>query len=87
MNTFNQQGCIEELKVKVKTLIVIYILFFLFIKESWNNISHLSHKYSKTAFSNDNKVWFFFFKISEGPCDTEDWSNNAENTALRHRNI
>ncbi len=24
--------------------------------------------------------------ISEGPCDTEDWSNDAENTALHHRN-
>ncbi len=22
--------------------------------------------------------------ISEGSCDTEDWSNNAENTALHH---
>ncbi len=24
--------------------------------------------------------------ISEGPCDTEDWSDDAENSALRHRN-
>ncbi len=24
--------------------------------------------------------------ISEGSCDTEDWSNDAENTALHHRN-
>ncbi len=24
--------------------------------------------------------------ISEGSCDTEDWSNDAENTVLRHRN-
>ncbi len=24
--------------------------------------------------------------ISEGSCDTEDWSNYAENSALRHRN-
>jgi len=24
--------------------------------------------------------------ISEGSCDTEDWSNNSENSALRHRN-
>ncbi len=24
--------------------------------------------------------------ISEGSCDTEDWSNDAENTALNHRN-
>ncbi len=24
--------------------------------------------------------------ISEGSCDTEDWSNNAENPVLHHRN-
>ncbi len=24
--------------------------------------------------------------ISEGSCDTEDWSNNAKNSALLHRN-
>ncbi len=24
--------------------------------------------------------------ISEGSCDTEDWSNDAENPALHHRN-
>ncbi len=24
--------------------------------------------------------------ISEGSCDTEDWSNDAENSALRYRN-
>ncbi len=24
--------------------------------------------------------------ISEGSCDTEDWSNDAENTALHHSN-
>ncbi len=24
--------------------------------------------------------------ISEGSCDTEDWNNDAENSALHHRN-
>ncbi len=24
--------------------------------------------------------------ISDGSCDTEDWSNDAENSAFRHRN-
>jgi len=24
--------------------------------------------------------------ISEGSCDTEDWSNDAENSAVYHRN-
>ncbi len=27
-----------------------------------------------------------FRMISEGSCGTEDWSNDAENTALLHRN-
>ncbi len=42
-------------------------------------------------------IFFFFFfffctanqhirMISEGSCDTEDWSNDAENSALHHRN-
>jgi len=25
--------------------------------------------------------------VSEGSCDTEDWSNDAENSALHHMNI
>ncbi len=25
--------------------------------------------------------------ISEGSCDTEDWSSDAENSALHHRSI
>jgi len=25
-------------------------------------------------------------RISEGSCDPEDWSNDAENSALHHRN-
>ncbi len=28
----------------------------------------------------------FIRMISEGSCDTEDWSNDAENSALNHRN-
>ncbi len=39
-------------------------------------------------------LWFVLFKIyilcynpvTEGSRDTEDWSNDAENSALRHRN-
>ncbi len=46
---------------------------------------------STTVFNNDNNKMFFKQKnqhirmISEGSCDTEDWSNDAENTALQHR--
>ncbi len=35
----------------------------------------------------DNKKKCFLSRmISEWSCDTEDWSNDAENTALHHRN-
>ncbi len=38
----------------------------------------------------DNKVsWAakqHIIIISEGSCDTEDWSNDAENTTVHHRN-
>ncbi len=35
-----------------------------------------------------NKIMFLerIRMIPEGSCDTEDWSNDAENTALHHRN-
>ncbi len=35
-----------------------------------------------------NKIMFLehIRMISEGSCDTEDWSNDAENSALHHRN-
>ncbi len=28
----------------------------------------------------------FIRMVSEGSCDTEDWSNDAENSAFRHKN-
>ncbi len=31
-------------------------------------------------------IKYLILKFSEGLCDTEDWSNNAENSALHHRN-
>jgi len=53
------------------------------------NVVHLSIK--NTEF---NVLWFQqntgnnnkCFLISEGSCDTEDWSNDADNSALHHRN-
>ncbi len=67
------------------------ILNFLFIKESWNIIHiTISTKIwsSTTVFNIDNNqkcflssksVYYYDFWRS---CDTEDWSNDAENTAL-----
>ncbi len=31
-------------------------------------------------------ILYSILSISEGSCDTEDWSNDAENSALHHRN-
>ncbi len=54
------------------------------------------HKYisSTAAFNIDNNKknvsWAanqHIRMISEGSCNTEDWSNDAENSALNHRNI
>jgi len=36
---------------------------------------------STTVFSIDNNKCFLSRMISEGSCDTEDWSNDAENLA------
>ncbi len=56
---------------------------FLFIKESWKN------KYSTVLnIENNNNInvsWKanqHIRMISDGPCDTEDWSNDAENSTL-----
>ncbi len=41
-----------------------------------------------TIFNVDNnqKCFLHIRMISEGSCDTEDWSNDVENSALHHRN-
>ncbi len=52
---------------------------------------HGFYKNSKQHNSDNNQKCFLSSKsayrmISEGSCDTEDWSNDAENSAFRHRN-
>ncbi len=49
-----------------------------------NKICHVSTKIwsSTTVFNTDNNQKCFLSMISEGSCDTEDWSNDAENSAL-----
>ncbi len=53
-------------------------------KESWGkNISGFHKKIlSRTSVFKDQHIRM----ISEGSRDTEDWSNDAENSALHHRN-
>ncbi len=55
------------------------------------NIKYSNIKYSQnvSALITRNVYWTanqHIRMISEGSCDTEDWSNNAENSALHHMN-
>ncbi len=38
------------------------------------------------CFQHNNDKKCFFEQISEGSCDTEDWSNDAKNSVCHHRN-
>ncbi len=65
---------------------MLFFLTFLFIKESWKSISF--HKnYAAELFSTlviiINIYWAANQHITDfwRSCDTEDWSNDAENTA------
>ncbi len=56
------------------------LFFFTFFSElnaSQFSINWLAQLFQESAYKND---------FSEGSCDTEDWSNDAENSALCHRN-
>ncbi len=64
------------------------LLNFLFIKESWKKVSPFPQKYY-TVFNISNVCWppnQHIRLISEGSDGTEDWSNDAENSASYHRN-
>ncbi len=78
INTFIQQGCIKNADS----------LNFLFFKKSWKSVS-----VSTNILSQQFSTWIIFRNaswaanqhirmISEGSWDTEDWSNDAENSAL-----
>jgi len=55
------------------------------VPEKSNSINKIIHK---TLIGNDKKCFlssksaFTVIMISEGSCDTEDWNNDAENSAL-----
>ncbi len=65
------------------------LLNFLSIKESWQKSCDFHKILSRATvinFDNNKTFWAptqHFRKISEGSCDTEDWSNDAENLALQ----
>ncbi len=68
------------------------LLNFLFICESWKITVSTKILCSTTVFSIDNNQKCFLSSKSAyyydfwRSCDTEDWSNDAENSALHHRN-
>jgi len=51
--------------------------FFLFFKDTWKNISRFPQKYIQFLGSKSA----YYSKMSSA-CDTEDWSNCPENSAL-----
>ncbi len=86
INTFILQRCFSSIKVTVNTLIMLEKIPIFFLTESYENIG------STTVFNIDNNqkcllssksAYYYDFWRS---CDTEDWSNDAENTAVHHRN-
>ena len=94
-NTYDKDA-LNWSKVTVKTFIMLQkILFqinavllnFLFIKESWEIkcVTDSTKKLFSTLIIIINVSWasnHHIRVISEGSCDTEDWSNDAENSAL-----
>ncbi len=65
------------------------ILFFLTLYSSKNQ-SKKYHMFQKIILISTTVSTLIITQhirmISEGSCDTEDWSNDAENSALHHRN-
>ncbi len=63
----------------------------LYLSKNSEKMYHSFHKFhNSTVFNIDNNQKCFFNQhiriISEGSCDTEDWRNDAENSALHYRN-
>ncbi len=73
--------------LKVTVQINVVHLSFLVIKETGKKSIHFYKKYDykkyNENFSTSVVIIMFNILISEGSCDTEDWSNDAENSALQ----
>ncbi len=57
-----------------------------YISKNTEKISHIPKKYEAAQRFPALIINQHIRMISEGSCDTEDWSNDAENSALLHRN-
>ncbi len=73
--------------LKVTVQINVVHLSFLVVKETGKKSIHFYKKYDykkyNENFSTSVVIIMFNILISEGSCDTEDWSNDAENSALQ----
>ncbi len=88
-----QQGCMTLIKRNRKSLLNydVTLLLYLFLNfyNSENKMHHSFHIFSSTTdFNTDNNQQCFFSSKAEyyydfwRSCDTDDWRNDAENTAL-----
>ncbi len=82
-------------RISILNSVLLNFLFYQGILKYWKKcIIVLTKILSSTAVFNiiinmRNVTWAahqHINMISEGSCDTEDWSNDTENSALRHRN-
>ncbi len=75
-----QQGHMHYQKVIEKTFTILLYFYcihnFLFVKESLEKRITLSTKILRIFLSTKSANWNGF----EGSCDTEDWSNDADNS-------
>ncbi len=58
------------------------LFFFLLFFQNLENRMYHGFQYNVFNIGNNQHIRM----ISEGSCDTEDWSNDAENSTLHHRN-
>ncbi len=83
----NEQNVLVKTYIVRKDLYFEQMLLFLTLYSSKNQRKkyHVPKKHKSTTVTT-LIINPHIRMISEGSCDTEDWSNDAENSALHHRN-
>ncbi len=64
-------------------LFFLTVYYIMVLTKIWNKTTIFNLDNNKKCFLRSKSEYRM---ISEGSCDTEDWSNDAENTAAHHRN-
>ncbi len=90
INTFTQQGCIKLMKSDTKDIYNVAKISISYKCCSFELSTIILSSLTVFIIDNNQKCsWAanqHMRMISEGSCDTEDWSNDAENSAAHHRN-